>query len=62
MSKKNTVVVRSDAELKKIIDDVLMRQPRKVTSSRVTLAMARQYNNTPYGQYLLKQLKETKLK
>ena len=62
MAKKNTVVMRTDPELKKIINRIISKnyaRNKKVSPARVSLAMSRQYYRYPN---LLKELEEAELK
>jgi len=61
MAKKNTDVIRSDPELRKLINLVLAKnlaRNKMVKTPRVTRAIANQYKNNPL---LLKQLMEADL-
>lgn len=56
---KNSTIIRANKEFDKFIKDLLEKKPRKVTTSRLTLAIKRQYDKYPF---LLKELNEADLK
>jgi hypothetical protein len=62
IEKQNTKIIRANPEFEKIIKKVMsnnLMKGRLVYSSRVTLAMARQYKKYPY---LMKELEEAELR